>query len=152
MAARGAPREAAPRAHRRALRPRGVSAALVSAAAGLVSGGLGTALLALLPALEIAKNGLDALLLRLIEPRVLPRLALEDGVPDEGRTVCAVSAVLASEKDGPALARRLETFRAASRGCGESSSSPCSPTSPRPRASAWGDAAVIGPRARPWTA
>ena len=95
-----------------------ITAALVSAAAGLVSGGLLTALLALLPALEIAKNGLDALLLRLIEPRVLPRLALEDGVPDEGRTVCAVSAVLASEKDGPALARRLETFRAASRGCG----------------------------------
>ena len=95
-----------------------ITAALVSAAAGLVSGGLLTALLALLPALEIAKNGLDALLLRLIEPRVLPRLALEDGIPDEGRTVCAVSAVLASEKDGPALARRLETFRAASRGCG----------------------------------
>ena len=121
-----------------------MAAALVSAAAGLVSGGLFTALLALLPALEIAKNGLDALLLRLIEPRVLPRLALEDGVPDEGRTVCAVSAVLASEKDGPALARRLETFRAASRGCGDNLLFALLADLPEAAVErAWGDAAVI---------
>ena len=126
-----------------------MAAALVSAAAGLVSGGLFTALLALLPALEIAKNGLDALLLRLIEPRVLPRLALEDGIPDEGRTVCAVSAVLASEKDGPALARRLETFRAASRGCGDNLLFALLADLPEAAVErAWGDAAVNRVRAR----
>ena len=93
-------------------------AAAVSAAAGFISGGVWTALLALLPALEIAKNALDALLLRVIPPRILPRMELAGGVPDEGRTVCAVSAVLASAKDADKLARRLETFRCAARDCG----------------------------------
>lgn len=93
-------------------------AAAVSAAAGFISGGVWTALLTLLPALEIAKNALDALLLRVIPPRILPRMELAGGVPDEGRTVCAVSAVLASAKDADKLARRLETFRCAARDCG----------------------------------
>ena len=93
-------------------------AAALSAAAGVISGGVWTALLSFLPALELSKNALDAILLRTLPPRILPRMALEGGVPDCGRTVCAVSAILASPEDGEKLARRLEAFLCASRGCG----------------------------------
>ncbi len=95
-----------------------LAAAAVAAAAGTISGGLITAALSFLPALELARRGLDALLLRALRPRELPRMALEGGVPDEGRTICAVSALLTGPEDGEKLARRLETFRCASRECG----------------------------------
>ena len=94
-----------------------LAAAAASLGALVLCGGAAAAL-AFLPALELARRGLDAALLRALPPRELPSLELADGVPDEGRTVCAVSAVLASPSDGEALARRLEIFRCASRGCG----------------------------------
>ena len=52
-------------------------------------------------------------------PRHLPRLSLKDGVPPEGKTVCVLSVLLTGEKAANGALRRLEEFRAASRGCGE---------------------------------
>ena len=92
--------------------------ALISAALGLVSGGVWTALLSLLPVSALVKGALDAALLRALPPRLPPRMELAEGVPREGRTLCVVSAVLARPEDGPALAARLEEFRLASRDCG----------------------------------
>ena len=39
----------------------------------------------------------DRLLSRITPPRHLPRLALEDGVPAEGRTLCVTSVLLTDE-------------------------------------------------------
>ena len=49
----------------------------------------------------------------------LPSIALENGVPEEGRTLCVVSALLTSPQGGNELAGRLEKFRLLSRECGE---------------------------------
>lgn len=80
--------------------------------------GAAACLLTLLPAAELVKNALDAALLRALPVRILPRLELSEGVPECGRTICVVSAILASPKDGETLSRRLEEFRLASRECG----------------------------------
>lgn len=92
---------------------------LAIAALCAIAGGAAGFVLALLPASEIAKNALDALLLRFLPRRLPPRMDMSGGVPDEGKTVCCVSAILAGEKDGPELARRLEEFACASRECGK---------------------------------
>ena len=92
---------------------------LLAALAAWLSGAWGTALLVLLPASELVGSVLDRLLLRFVRPRRLPRLELRDGLGPQGRTVCAVSALLTDEEAGPALARRLEEYRLANRDAGE---------------------------------
>ncbi|HIS43900.1 MAG TPA: hypothetical protein IAB47_00885 [Candidatus Scatomorpha merdigallinarum] len=96
-----------------------VLSAALGVALGYISGGVWTALLTLLPASELIKNAIDAILLRKLPARLLPRMELAQGVPESARTVLAVSAVLASPKDGEKLARRLETFSFAARDCGK---------------------------------
>ena len=76
-------------------------------------------LLTFLPITELVRSAMDALLLRFVTPRRLPRLSLEDGLSEEGRTVCAVSALLSDDESGPALARRMEEYRLSSRDCGK---------------------------------
>ena len=71
--------------------------------------------LLLLPVSELVKSLLDAILLRLVKPRRLPRLDMAEGVPEEGRTLCVVSALLGSEEEARRLARRLEELRLACR-------------------------------------
>jgi hypothetical protein len=41
----------------------------------------------------------------------VPRLELSDGVPDEGRTLCVIPALLTKPEDAEALVSRLEEFR-----------------------------------------
>lgn len=77
------------------------------------------AVLLLLPVSELVKSLADMLALRFTAPRLIPRMELAGGVPEEGLTVCAVSALLTSEETGPELASRLEEYRLASRDCGE---------------------------------
>lgn len=78
-----------------------------------------TAALLAVPISEFVHMVLDSALLRVVRPRILPRLSLENGAGPAGRTVCAVSALLSDKEVGPRLARRLEEFRLASRDCGE---------------------------------
>ena len=61
----------------------------------------------------------DAVVLRTVPPRLIPRMALSGGVPEEGRTVCCLSALLTSLDSGRALALRLEEARLLSRECGK---------------------------------
>lgn len=75
--------------------------------------------LLLAPLSELIKNLLDFIILHLAPPARLLRLELPGGVPEEGRTLCAVSCLLTGEGDGPALARKLEEYRLCSRDCGE---------------------------------
>ncbi|MBQ3276790.1 MAG: hypothetical protein IJH47_07040, partial [Oscillospiraceae bacterium] len=106
---------------------RGALYILWNAAAPVLLAGLGGALLRSLwaglllwlPLTELVKRGTDALLLRLVPPRHVPRLELREGVPPEGRTLCVISVLLTGEKGADAAARHLEEYRMASRDCGE---------------------------------
>ena len=82
-------------------------------------GSVWAAPLLLLPVSELVKSLIDYALLRLVKPRRLPRMDMESGVPEEGRTLCVVSALLASEAEARCLAARLEELRLASRGEGK---------------------------------
>lgn len=93
--------------------------AALSVAAWISAGNFWVGLLTLLPISELVRSAMDAVLLRFLKPRRLPRLTLEDGVGTEGRTVCTVSALLTDEESGPAIARRLEEYMLSSRDCGE---------------------------------
>ena len=75
-------------------------------------------LLLLLPVSELVKRLLDAVLLRVLPPRRLPRMELERGVPPEGKSVCVLSALLTGEEDGDALCAHLEQFRLAHQSAG----------------------------------
>ncbi|MBQ1351219.1 MAG: hypothetical protein IIY71_00660 [Oscillospiraceae bacterium] len=75
--------------------------------------------LILLPLFEIVKNGVDFLVLHLVRPRPVFRLALKNGVPKTGRTLCVIATLLTGEDSGAACARRLEEYRLANRDAGE---------------------------------
>lgn len=77
-----------------------------------------TAALLLLPVSEIVKRIIDAIAVHSVAPVHLPRLALDGGVPDEGRTLCVISALLTDENCGPSLAARLEQAHLVSRDAG----------------------------------
>ena len=101
-----------------------VAAQLVPAAAaallmGLCAKDLPAALLVFFSAWELAKSVCDFVLLRVLPPRLLPRLELADGIPGEGRCLCVVSSLLGKPEAGAELARRLEEFMLVSRDCGE---------------------------------
>ena len=75
--------------------------------------------LLLLPVSELVKSLLDYVLLRLVRPRHLPRMDMDGGVPEEGRTLCVVSALLGSREEAIRLAQRLEQLRLACRSEGK---------------------------------
>ena len=80
----------------------------VSAALGLYMGHLLWALLLLLPVWELVRGLADRLLLRLVRPCRLPRMDVERGIPEEGRTLLVLSALLTGPESGKRLSRRLE--------------------------------------------
>lgn len=91
---------------------------LLSLLVGLLSGRPWLAALVFLPLSELVGTSMNVLLLRFVKPRRLPRLELKDGVDPQGRTVCAVSALLTDNDTAPALVRKLEEYRLANRDCG----------------------------------
>lgn len=69
---------------------------------------------------SLRRSWLVTTFLLCVPPRRLPRFELDGGVPDEGRTVCVISALLTDEKGGQAiLPRFLEEFYLANRDCGK---------------------------------
>ena len=96
-----------------------VFSVLLALGVGYLSGRLWIAALVFLPLSELVGASMDMLLLRFVKPRRLPRLELKDGVGPQGRTICAVSALLTDDDTAPALARRLEEYRLANRDCGD---------------------------------
>ena len=101
-----------------------VAAQLIPAAAAAVLLGLyyrsiPLALLSFAAVWELAKSVCDFTLLRVLPPRLLPRLELAGGVPDDGRCLCVVSSLLGKPEAGAELSRRLEEFMLSSRDCGE---------------------------------
>ena len=86
---------------------------------GFLSRSAVAAALLLLPLSELTKVMLDYIILLCVPPRRLPRLELDGGVPDEGRTVCVISALLTDEEGGKHFAALLEEFFLANRDCGK---------------------------------
>lgn len=66
------------------------------------------AVLLLIPLSELTKSLLDHVLLLIFPPRRLPRLELSGGVPESGRTICVISALLTGRDEAKYLAERLE--------------------------------------------
>ena len=77
------------------------------------------AILLVLPISEIIKNLVDFFVIKFVPPAHVPRLKLEEGVPQAGRALCVISALLDSEKSGKALADQLEEYYLANRDCGK---------------------------------
>ncbi|MCL2083400.1 MAG: hypothetical protein FWH04_09255 [Oscillospiraceae bacterium] len=84
-----------------------------------VSGSIWSGLLLLIPFSGMSKNIADTLTTRLIPPRPIPRLALKEGLPTDGKTLCVISAILADEKKGVDFARKIEAYRQANRDSGK---------------------------------
>ncbi len=74
--------------------------------------------LLLLPISDGMKNLTDFLAVRLVRPRPVPRMALKEGVPSEGRTLCVIAGLLTGEDSGPGYAALLERYRLANRDSG----------------------------------
>ncbi|MBR4953858.1 MAG: hypothetical protein IKZ30_05005, partial [Oscillospiraceae bacterium] len=74
--------------------------------------------LILLPISDLVKNTVDFAVLRCVRPTHIPRMELENGVPDAGKTLCVISAILTGKDDGAALCRKLEQYRLSNRECG----------------------------------
>ena len=86
---------------------------------GFLLDSLAVALLLLLPVSDIVKNCVDFLVVRLFRPRSVHRMALEGGVPEEGRTLCVIASLLTNGESGRELAGLLERYRLANRDAGE---------------------------------
>lgn len=76
-------------------------------------------LLLLLPLSAMAKNITDTFATRLAHQRPVPRLELPDGLPEEGKTLTVVSALLTDGQKGAEYAKKLEAYRLANRDAGE---------------------------------
>lgn len=70
----------------------------------------GAALLLLLPIWQLIKSFIDFILLHLIHPRPLPRMDFSGGLPEDGKSICVISAILSGSE-----AQRLEELRLACR-------------------------------------
>ncbi|MGH2353733.1 MAG: glycosyl transferase, partial [Chloroflexota bacterium] len=66
------------------------------------------AVLALLPVSEVAIQIVNYVVTRLLEPRVLPKLSFEEGIPDEWRTLVVVPTLLLSTEEVREDLERLE--------------------------------------------
>lgn len=91
----------------------------LSLTAGFAAGDAAVFFLLVLPVSELVKQGIDFLLLHLTKPVHLPRLALRDGVPAAGKTLCVISALLKDAQSAPPLAKALETAMLLNRDAGE---------------------------------
>ncbi len=76
-------------------------------------------LLLVLPASDLMKNLADFCVTRLVRPRSVPRMALKEGLPPEGRTLCVIAGLLTDDTSGDSYAALLERYRLANRDCGE---------------------------------
>ena len=73
----------------------------------------------LFPISEIIKNFQDFLIIKFVRPRLMPKLELKSGIPEEGRTICVISALLTSEDAADECAERLEEYYLSNRDSGK---------------------------------
>ncbi len=85
---------------------------------GFTLGSWGLVLLLLLPVSDLMKNLVDFCVVHLIHPRPVLRMALKEGLPPEGRTLCVITGLITDEKSGDEYAALLERYRLANRDSG----------------------------------
>lgn len=73
----------------------------------------------LLPVSELVKNTVDLALLHLVKPRPVFRMELRQGVPEQGRTLCVIAALLTGEAGVRELCGKLERYYLSNRRAGE---------------------------------
>jgi len=95
-----------------------ISTLAISLFLGFSLGSVTATLVLILPVSDIIKNCFDFLTVRLVPPRHVHRLALKNGLPAEGRTLCVIAALLTDKNSGPRLAGQLERYRLANRDSG----------------------------------
>ena len=78
------------------------------------------ALVAFLPATDVAMSLISRVVVWSFNPTVLPGMALKDGIPDDRRTLIAVPTLLTNSTDIRKLAERLEVHYLSSAGTGSS--------------------------------
>ncbi len=89
---------------------------LLTATAGwMLKSWLVTLLLAF-PISDLVKNLVDFMAVRLVPPRPICRMALEEGIPQEGRTLCVIATLLTGDDQNHI--RHLEQYRLANRDSG----------------------------------
>ena len=86
---------------------------------GFLSRSVLAAALLLLPISELTKSLIDNVVLMLLTPRFTPRMEYPEGIPENGKTVCVISALLNDKKSGERLSERLEHFYLSNRRCGD---------------------------------
>jgi len=96
----------------------GVSLVL-SALAALLLGRPALLIALFFPLSALVKSAADYLVLRFCPIRRVPRLALEGGVPEKGRTLCVISLLLTSESGARRSASLLEEYALANRDAGK---------------------------------
>ncbi|MDP4110028.1 MAG: hypothetical protein Q8878_08380, partial [Bacillota bacterium] len=64
----------------------------------------------LVPAFEVAKRISDFFVIRIVPPAHLPRLELEGGIPEEGKTLCVITALITDEASCKKLAGLLNEY------------------------------------------
>ena len=74
--------------------------------------------LLLLPASDLVKNLVDFCVVRLVRPRPVLRMALKEGIPLEGKTLCVIAGLLTGDESGGEYAALLERYRLANRDSG----------------------------------
>lgn len=80
---------------------------------------MAASLLLLLPLWELCKNIIDYMILRFVSPRHVPKLKLSDGVPDAGKTICVISALLTDTESAQQSVRLLEEYYLSNRDAGK---------------------------------
>ncbi|MCX7614768.1 MAG: hypothetical protein N2Z65_03325 [Clostridiales bacterium] len=73
----------------------------------------------LAPAFEIAKSISDYFVIRIIPPAHLPRLELKNGIPESGKTLCIITALVTSEKAAKHFAGLLNEYLISNRDAGK---------------------------------
>ncbi len=80
--------------------------------------GIAATILLIIPLSDVAKNLVDTASLKLRHPTRLPRLDLNNGIPEGSKTLCVIAALMAGLKDGAEYASLLEKYMLANRNAG----------------------------------
>ncbi len=92
--------------------------AAIVAAAGYVTGSWVACALLVLPVSDLVKNFLDFITVRVSRPRFVPRLELEEGIPDEGKTLGIICALVTSAGKAVEHVKQLERYKTANKDAG----------------------------------
>lgn len=91
----------------------------ISLLLGFMLGSAAIAIMLFLPISEIVKNITDFFAIKFTEPRHIPKIELKEGIPEEGKTLCVISALLTSDEVCTEYPRLLEEYCLANRDSGK---------------------------------